>query len=279
MRFFSGLVSFFWMSSGAFAFTVQIDTSGKALNGWKDSNIGFDVNYASCPPEVTRAQIDGAIDAALSIWNGVPESSVRLSRGSEVVTTVAEYKAQTGVASPLITCDTTMSADISGSGPAVDTSNIPAVSQILRVDSSGRVAAAIVYINAEAGKAANIKNLINLNGGSLVTVVLAHEIGHALGLGHSSEQPALMYYDASSKKQLGLTQDDMHGITYLYPRHELLGNGLFGCGTLAFINDRRRNGESRPPIGPGFAEYALYLGLFCLLWAIVSVRSARGEMI
>ena len=45
---------------------------------------------------------------------------------------------------------------------------------------------------------------------------LAHEIGHALGIGHSEKDYALMFY-ASGAVYNYLSQDDADAITYLYP--------------------------------------------------------------
>ncbi|XWS44227.1 hypothetical protein CRYUN_Cryun15aG0026200 [Craigia yunnanensis] len=51
----------------------------------------------------------------------------------------------------------------------------------------------------------------------LETVAL-HEIGHLLGLGHSSVENAIMYPSISSGMSKGLGQDDVQGIRVLYNR-------------------------------------------------------------
>tara|TARA_Y100001954_G_C15750285_1_gene573287 strand:- start:89 stop:976 length:888 start_codon:yes stop_codon:yes gene_type:complete len=61
---------------------------------------------------------------------------------------------------------------------------------------------------------------------------LAHEIGHALGIGHSEKDFALMFY-ASGAVYNYLSQDDADAITYLYP-HDSTFNGLGGnCGSIS----------------------------------------------
>lgn len=57
--------------------------------------------------------------------------------------------------------------------------------------------------------------------------ILAHEIGHAFGLGHSPVNDSLMYYaTVSQRKALG--RDDIDGISYLYPKQQPIS----GCGTV-----------------------------------------------
>jgi hypothetical protein len=155
-----------------------------------------------------------------------------------------------------------MGVDLGGSGPAIETQNIPAVAQLLRLDGHGHISGAVVYLNAEASKAANIGNVFAYYPG-LLPVVLAHEIGHALGLGHDPDVNALMYYDASAKKELGLSASDVKGVVYLYPRHEIGGAVPFlGCGTVQTIgsggSDSSRPGRS----SAAAAEFAMLL-LFC----------------
>jgi hypothetical protein len=258
-------------SQTALAFTLQVDSLGTPILAWADSEIVFDVNYADCPAEITSEQLDGAIDSALGVWNSTSMTSLKLKRGDRVTTTVAQIKVMTGTRRPLIICDAQMGANLNPTGAPVETQNIPAVAQLLRLDSQGHIAGALVYLNAESGKSANIGNVFQLIP-NLLTIVLAHEIGHVLGLGHSGDVNALMYYDASAKKQLALGEDDVRGAVYLYPRREIWGAVPFlGCGTVE-RGDRPRSGPGSA-FPNGAAEFAALL-LFC---AAVSRVMAKGH--
>ncbi|MEE2743872.1 MAG: matrixin family metalloprotease [Bdellovibrionota bacterium] len=67
---------------------------------------------------------------------------------------------------------------------------------------------------------------------------LAHEIGHALGIGHSEKDFALMYYSTGAVYNY-LSQDDADAITYLYPYDGVLG-GL--GGNCSSIKDKNKKG-------------------------------------
>lgn len=86
--------------------------------------------------------------------------------------------------------------------------------------------------------------------------LLAHEIGHAIGLGHSSAEEALMYYSLSAKTQEFLHQDDINGISWLYPNEDQLG-GL--AGSCASIDSG--GGSGGGPKGPIFMSLAFILML------------------
>jgi len=58
--------------------------------------------------------------------------------------------------------------------------------------------------------------------------VLAHELGHAFGLGHSSVVNSLMYFSTVDKRKT-LGQDDRDAITYLYPPESNIAN----CATVS----------------------------------------------
>ncbi|MCO4754664.1 MAG: matrixin family metalloprotease [Bacteriovoracaceae bacterium] len=61
--------------------------------------------------------------------------------------------------------------------------------------------------------------------------VIAHEVGHAIGLGHTEISHNLMYFNISGKTQNWLGQDDIDGVSYLYPHDE----PALGCDFLPLL--------------------------------------------
>ena len=73
--------------------------------------------------------------------------------------------------------------------------------------------------------------------------IIAHEVGHAIGIGHAKKSNNLMYFKSFSTRS-GLGEDDWDSMTYLYPKEEPIS----GCGTI----DLGSNPNSGPkgPFGP-----------------------------
>lgn len=241
------------------AFTIQVDDDGDRILPWASSRITFDVNAADCVAQgVSEAKLNAAIDRAMGVWNGVGTADVKLTRGESVTKSASDIQNQTQAGNPLILCSADLDTLLKDKeGTVADTSNIPAVTQVMRVDSARRIAVAAVYINAVTGQPASVGRIVNE--ANVLEVILAHEIGHAIGLGHAQDENALMYYNATKKNQLALGRDDVDGINYLYPRSELGGSGLLGCGTLS------RQDDSSGPVG-GNRPLAEITGLFLLAW-------------
>jgi hypothetical protein len=231
------------------------DASAFTLNsvvqrGWHGDVLRFSYNMTGCP--ITEAEMTAAIDAAVDVWNTVPTSRVTLERGG---TTTATSAQASSVGAPLIVCDTAMSTTLSG-----DSNNIPAATGVGSLNQ--QVVYAYILLNAESGKSANVGNL----SATKLALIMAHEIGHALGLGHTSNTSALMYFDATAKTQLSLAQDDMDGITYLYPREEGGGGKPFACSTV----------DAAGPGGGGAGRGAEFATLLAAAW-VVTVLARRRE--
>lgn len=94
--------------------------------------------------------------------------------------------------------------------------------------------------------------------------VLAHEIGHAIGLGHSEENAALMYYRTVNLRE-SLGQDDIDGVSYLYPMQFDAGGLLGGCGTIS-------DGKN-PPKGPPFSQMLITLGFIISIFSVFRLLS------
>ena len=259
-----GLAVLFCVSSSvssAHAFTLA---GSSGIEGWQTGLLEIHVNPATCP--ISEAMLDAAIDRAVALWNTVPSSSIRLERGSVVSTTAAQADAGSaadGTPTPLIVCDPNLGTTLSPP-PSLpqDVNQIPGST---REKANGlTLNYGTIALNADPSANTNIANLSP----NTLAIIIAHEIGHLLGLGHTSNPENLMYYNATLRTELSLSQDDIDGVTYLYPRHELFGNGLLGCGTVekpSFI-EGRSSGRSASGRDAGVPPGALEC-LALLLWA------------
>ena len=193
-------------NSLTFAFTLNSQTSSN-FSGWADANIKFALNLSSCPSSV---DVRGIIGDALAVWNNVATSKVTLSVVGDTTSTT--------YGDPItIVCDT----NYGSTSPGAAGGSPGAASAYPGTGNS--ITGGIMYLNASSGLA-NIANLDR----TLEAVTLAHEIGHLIGLGHSQDINALMYYDASAKSNLALAQDDMDGVSFFYPRHEPFSDKALG---------------------------------------------------
>lgn len=83
---------------------------------------------------------------------------------------------------------------------------------------------------------------------------MAHELGHAIGIGHTSVKYALMYYDSTGVVNKSLAQDDIDAVSYLYPNDKKLGGIAGSCSTIAASRNQTKD-----------FLMAILLGLFSIL--------------
>lgn len=189
-----------------------------------------------------------AYSAVNKFWNGNPTSALNISQGRVVSTTSTGDTSTNALAAKgranaiLVGCN----GDVSGFNDA--SKGILAIGGI---DCSSGSCKGAAIINAHANTTVDDRPR-----GELLTII-AHEVGHALGIGHSEDSIALMSYTISGKTQEYLAQDDIDAINDLYPQDKKM-MGLFGsCAT---IHD-----QSDPPSSGGGFLFSILLGLI-LVW-------------
>ena len=224
---------FLLFSSQVQAYTFNNNFESSFKNNKIDVSIDELTTCANAGLTIYELQdlVGPAID---KFWNRVPTSNLRLSSGgfSSATTNINDGRlcaptdeecitdAAASVIAPvkdiIIACNTT-AANFGGS-------NVLAVT-VPNNFSGKKISGAVILINSSPGTA-----FITLNKSDQIGV-LAHEIGHALGLGHTKDKAALMYYRTVDQRN-ALGSDDMRGISYLYPMILDAGGLLGGCGTI-----------------------------------------------
>lgn len=239
----------------ASAFTLG-GADNSLIRGWNNKTLIFHFNPTNCG--LDENVMKRAILEAIDLWNGVPGSSITLQLGDNSTTPVAMATANRSQGEPVILCDPTF-----GTTTGLNSALVTGSGGFALVGDT--IAYGYVLLNAE-GTAASISVITY----RLMTIAIAHEIGHVLGLGHSEDPDALMYYDISRRTMLTLAQDDMDGINYLYPQHEP-DNSIFGCGTVS----------SLPPQGPGSSgPFFNALGMFVFsLFAFGKLRKTKIQQL
>jgi hypothetical protein len=143
--------------------------------------------------------------------------------------------AATATDTPVVICETQFAAAANNDANVVSGIGFGAA-----LNTSSPLIYGGLLLNVQTGATANIGNLT----ATQRSIVITHEIGHVLGLGHSSYAPALMYFSVGTKSNLSLSKDDWDGMAYLYPRDEVGQTDLTaGCGQIKNSNTPSQNGK------------------------------------
>lgn len=248
----------FIVSTNALAFTLASPTR----TGFPHHEITIDSTSNEC--ENTGLSEDDILDLAYEsaemFWNKVSTSRLELKKGEQ------------------------RNIDISGDTTTLEVANRSRDNHILVGCNANMQGFDDGFIGAVGGFACysngNCRGFVIINNhpdSNLDTysraellALMGHEIGHAVGLGHSSVQEALMHYSLSGKTQEFLHQDDIRGISYLYPQEKKLGGLMGACGSISLINNRQD-----PPSSGG-----LFLGLSLLfLFSFLTLEKLKRSNI
>ena len=224
---------------------------------------------------ITSAELESVVKPAVDdFWNEVPTSRLRLKAAgfSNPIPTI-DINTATLCSPTDSACITSATSPIL---PPVDGIVISCNSEAKNFD-GGNAVVAVTVPNSFSGK--KIKGaviLINDNANianegfralshSDRIGVIAHEIGHAIGLGHAQEEntDALMYYKVVDLRS-SLGQDDIDGVTYLYPV-KVDGCGLFDSLVASSVAFKKDDDEDDDQKGGGSPFWQMGIGFLFLI--------------
>jgi hypothetical protein len=211
-------------------------------------SVVFKVNTENAPP-----QVESDVIAATNAWSSVPGCSLRVVEGG--TTNTCGLFAFDGTNSiSFNNCD----GYFSGSGTC--TAGILAVTSISNFDrNQTRVVNGVTFYRAiEANLTFNPFASCAFADHCQLQEIITHEMGHALGLHHSwdssfggtptlSDQQATMYWVAHfDGRCASLRQDDINGITFIYPAVgggpgplNIVSTSPLGTGTVGSVFSRQ----------------------------------------
>lgn len=237
------LYAFTLLSAGGYAFNkneVSINVASPACE-----NIGLTNNEL----------LDLAFEAMEEYWNRAPTSRLKIVKGSVLEKSSAfreESLCETGTDcipnGNLATDDIVITCNINAENFSV--LGILGLTAVTKTDGP-YLAGSVVAINDNDG------NYFAKRTRAEQKAIIAHEVGHAIGLGHSSVQDSLMYYsDAPERESLG--EDDIDGVAFLYPREQPFGSS---CGSIEFIQQGPKKGQHMVAFLMAFLLGALLTGV------------------
>jgi hypothetical protein len=177
------------------------------------SNIGRDENEL----------LSIAEDAVNQYWNKAVTARLKIRKGN--LKSVASDFYTDLICNPSTSCDPNPTLSVSSDiliSCNNNTTNFTS-SSILAITvpnniSGTKIKGSLIILNDTASTVIDQKSRDEL------VAIMAHEIGHAIGLGHSPVVDSLMYYSVIPKRR-SLGVDDIDGITYLYPKQQPVSCG------------------------------------------------------
>ena len=220
------------MISYAQAYTLNNNFGARFKNN--DIKVTVDQFSTCASAGITVYDLEDLIAPSVDdFWNKVPTSSIKLKADgfNPGVTNINTGRLCAPTDSDCLTAaGSTVIAPVEGiviacNNNATNFGSANVIAVTIPNNFSGKsITGAVILINESSTVFAGLSKADRIG-------VISHEIGHAIGLGHTEDKAALMYFrTVELRKTLG--EDDMRGVSYLYPM-QVDGFGLLGgCGTI-----------------------------------------------
>ena len=223
-------VALLFSTANAYGFNIASQVEAT----WSTDEILIDYNQTDCSDGVDFAN---DLEAAINLsWNSVAPSRFRLRVGEATSSTDL-------ITGKIIILCTSLGAGIGG------------VADFGFID--GDIVQARIQINTDIDFASVGKEVLAL--------IIAHELGHTIGIAHSDDAEALMFFSGPREK---MSQDDVSAVSYLYPRNDI-SDGPFGCGSISVGGPFDNNG--------GLLSISLLLLVVAFASRITRMRSYQWE--
>lgn len=239
------------LTTPAWAFTLN--NSGGAKFGSNEVTLNVEGSEECANIGLSNQELlDAAFEAMDEFWNRAPTSNLKIIKG-EVVQITADFHNLSMCTNTTGSCIARTSLKVpsgimlSCNDNATDFSSTRILGLTYPNNTSGRtIVGSLVMINDKAGTQFASKTYHEKK------TIIAHEVGHALGLGHSPVEDSLMFYLHNPNRQY-LGQDDIDGISFLYPAEQ---PKISSCGTIS--TDQNKNAPQR---GALLTMLGMFLGM------------------
>lgn len=190
--------------------TSEYKIMEKNLKGWNLDYLEFDYDFQSCEG-VPKEKMSRAFARALRLWTSVPISRLQVVPGSRV--SISAAKVITGAFPQNAAATCAKQPVVFGEHHVDSVSGKGGFLGQMRGGKYLQIRKSYLVLNS-TGKTADIRNYSD----DELTRLIAHEIGHALGLGHVEDTDSIMYPKMLPGKSVALSRGDQLGMSELYPQ-------------------------------------------------------------